>query len=85
MNFVIALNGRVITITNEPTADGYICGFDIAETDKTPEGKAAWKFMWERLHTMELQANDAPETRGKLRERPQQAILNELVEVPIGR
>lgn len=81
MRYIVELNNRVIEFTNEPQADGYICGFDLAETDRTPEGQAAWKFIFERLEQIDIQVKEAPEKRGQLRKKPKPGIIDQLLEV----
>ena len=61
--------------------DGYRCGFDIALTDKTPEGRATYAWLFPKIEAIQLQVAEVPEKRGELRKKPKPEALDALVEL----
>ena len=87
MKYELEVTGSIITIT-ATASDGYKCGFDIHSQNQAndPGREMARVFNWlfPRLENMEIQITETPEKRGKLRKKPDAAILADLVEVPSG-
>lgn len=86
MKYVVEVQNGVISFTNEPQEDGYLCGFEVAQSDPTSDGKAAYRFLIDRLDAIEFQVGTEPAKRGELRKKPKvdpAEVLVDLAREPI--